>query len=177
MLSAKLPMRRARSNRRRCGTALRDAPGWRRKSALDQMFAPFDDLLADGIAEGRMLDVGCGTGSTTLALARRHAECVGIDPSGPMIAAARARLDREGAAARFIEADAQTHAFDAAGFDAVISRFGVMFFTDPVAAFANLRRATRPGGRLRFAAWRGAAENPFMTVAERAASPLLPEPG
>ena len=90
-----------------------------------------------------------------------------------MIAAARARLEREGVAARFIEADAQTYAFDVAGFDAVISRFGVMFFADPVAAFANLRHAARPGARLRFAAWRGAAENPFMTVAEHAAAPLI----
>jgi len=142
-------------------------------AALDQMFAPFNDLLADGVAGGRVLDVGCGTGSTTAALARRGAGCVGIDPSAPMLAAARARMVREGLSADFIQADAQTHMFAPEQFDAVISRFGVMFFADPMAAFVNLRRAVR--GRLRFAAWRAAAENPFLTMAECAAAPLLPD--
>jgi len=64
----------------------------------------------------------------------------------------------------------------AARFDAICSRFGVMFFSDPVAAFANLRRAARDDGRLRFIAWRGPADNPFMTTAERAARPLLDLP-
>lgn len=151
--------------------------GWvAAEAASDRMFAAFNDLLASDIA-GRVLDVGCGTGSTTLALAKRGAACTGIDPSAPMLAAARARMAREGAAAEFLQADAQTYdfavgAFAPRQFDAVISRFGVMFFADPVAAFANLRRAAR--GRLRFAAWRDAAENPFMIAAEEAARPLLP---
>ena len=141
------------------------------EAASDRMYAPFNDLLTSNIV-GQVLDVGCGTGSTTGALARRGADCTGIDPSAPMLAAARARMAREGAAADFIQADAQTYAFPATAYDAVISRFGVMFFADPVAAFANLRRATR--GVLRFTAWRDAAENPFMTAAEEAAQPLLP---
>jgi SAM-dependent methyltransferase len=146
--------------------------GWvAAEAASDRMFAAFNDLLASDIA-GRVLDVGCGTGSTTLALTKRGAYCTGIDPSAPMLAAARARMAREGAAAEFLQADAQTYAFAPQQFDAVISRFGVMFFADPVAAFANLRRAAR--GRLRFAAWRDAAENPFMIAAEEAARPLLP---
>jgi SAM-dependent methyltransferase len=91
-----------------------------------------------------------------------------------MITAARARALREGGPTRFLHADAASHVFSPADFDAVISRFGVMFFDDPVGAFAHLRRATRGGGRLRFIAWRGPAENPFLTAAERAASPLLP---
>lgn len=149
--------------------------GWvAAEAALDQMFAPFDPLLMDGIAAGHVLDVGCGTGSTTLALARAGADCVGIDPSAPMLAAAGARMSREGMAAEFIQADAQTYIFAPGKFDAVVSRFGVMFFADPVAAFINLRRATQRGGSLRFAAWRGAAENPFLTVAEHVANPLLP---
>jgi len=153
--------------------------GWvAAQTALDRMFAPFDgllvnDLLADDFA-GRVLDVGCGTGSTTLALARRGAQCVGIDPSLPMLAAARSRMAREGMAADFLPADAQTYPFAPGAFDAVVSRFGLMFFADPVAGFANLRRATRPDGRLRFAAWRRAEENPFMIAAEEAARPLLP---
>lgn len=152
--------------------------GWvAAEAASDRMYAAFNDLLgdglvADGIAAKHVLDVGCGTGSTMLALVRQGARCTGIDPSAPMLAAARARMAREGAAAEFIQADAQTYAFPAASYDAVISRFGVMFFADPVAAFANLRRAAR--GVLRFAAWRDAAENPFMTAAEEAARPLLP---
>ena len=125
----------------------------------------------------RVLDVGCGTGSTTLAVARRlgaKGRCIGIDISEPMIAAARARAEREGTPASFIRADAQTHAFEPASFDMIISRFGVMFFDDSVRAFANLRRAARDDAELRFIAWRSAAENPFMTTAERAAAPLLP---
>jgi SAM-dependent methyltransferase len=76
----------------------------------------------------------------------------------------------------FVEADAQTHAFEAARFDAVFSRFGVMFFADPKAAFANLRRALKPGGRLAFVCWRSPAENPVMVLPMQAALPLLPEP-
>jgi SAM-dependent methyltransferase len=91
-----------------------------------------------------------------------------------MIAAARARAEREGIPASFILADVQTHPFERASVDTIISRFGVMFFNDPVQAFANLRRAATDDGALHVIAWRSAAENPFMTTAERAAAPLLP---
>ncbi|MGF1627486.1 MAG: class I SAM-dependent methyltransferase [Alphaproteobacteria bacterium] len=150
------------------------------QAVLDRTLQPFEDLLVEplGARSGeRELDIGCGTGSTTLAAARRLGTagcCVGIDLSEPMIAAARARGDREGSPARFILADAQTHPFEATGFDRLISRFGVMFFDDPVRAFANLRRAAGPNAALQFVAWRSPAENPFMTTAERAAAPLLP---
>ncbi|MCY1020072.1 class I SAM-dependent methyltransferase [Pyxidicoccus sp. MSG2] len=147
---------------------------------LDPLFQPFEDLLVEAVSAesgGRVLDVGCGTGSTTLAVSRRlgaKGRCVGIDISEPMLAAARARAEREGTPASFIRANAQVHAFEPASFDLLISRFGVMFFDDPVRAFANLRRAARHGAELRFIAWRSPAENPFMTTAERAAAPLLP---
>jgi len=147
---------------------------------LDQMFKPFEGLLVEAVSAGsgsRVLDVGCGTGSTTLAVARllgTKGRCTGIDISDPMIAAARVRAERESTPTNFIRADAQTHAFEPASFDMIISRFGVMFFDDPVRAFANLRRAARDDAELRFIAWRSAAENPFMTTAERAAAPLLP---
>jgi ubiquinone/menaquinone biosynthesis C-methylase UbiE len=145
------------------------------EAAMDAMFAAFDELLLEGVAARHVLDVGCGTGSTLVAAALRlGADCAGIDPSAPMIAAARARVERCGVAARFVQGDAQTYPFDPGGFDLVLSRFGVMFFADPPVAFANLRRAAAPGGRLRFAAWRDAGENSFMTAAERAAAPLLP---
>lgn len=150
------------------------------QDALDAMFRPFEDLLVQAAAERgarSVLDIGCGTGGTTVALQRAlgdGAACVGIDVSAPMIAAARARAEREEAAATFVQADAQSYPFSSAGFDLLVSRFGVMFFDDFVEAFANLRRATKPGGELRFIAWRSPAENPFMTTAERAAAPLLP---
>lgn len=147
---------------------------------LDQVLKPFEDLLVEAIpagSGGRVLDVGCGTGAVTLATARRvgaQGWCVGVDISEPMIAAARARAERENTPASFILADAQTHAFGPATFDRIVSRFGVMFFDDAVQAFANLRQAARDGAELNFAAWRSAAENPFMTTAERVAAPLLP---
>jgi SAM-dependent methyltransferase len=126
----------------------------------------------------RVLDVGCGSGSTTLAVARRlrrKGRCTGVDISEPMLTLARARAEREQTPATFVLADAQTHPFEAASFDAIISRFGVMFFQDSVQAFANLRRAAKDEARLCFIAWRSSAENPFMTTAERAAAPLLPD--
>jgi ubiquinone/menaquinone biosynthesis C-methylase UbiE len=150
------------------------------QETLDRVLQPFEDLLVEAVATGpggRVLDVGCGTGSTTVAVARllgAQGRCTGIDISDPMIAAARERVEREGPPASFIHADAQIHEFEPASFDMIISRFGVMFFDDPVQAFANLRRAARKGAGIRFVCWRSAAENPFMTTAERAAAPLLP---
>ncbi|REE97427.1 class I SAM-dependent methyltransferase [Thermomonospora umbrina] len=159
----------------RAGNAWIDA-----QEVLDALFEPFANLLVEALPAGRggrVLDVGCGTGGTTVAAARRlgaEGRCVGVDLSDPMIAAARTRAERAGAPADFIRADAQTHAFEPASFDAVVSRFGVMFFDDSVQAFANLRRAAKDDARLRFIAWRSAEENPFMTTAERAAAPLMP---
>ncbi|GAA3227808.1 class I SAM-dependent methyltransferase [Dactylosporangium siamense] len=152
------------------------------QAMLDELFQPFEDLLVSEVAAvgaGSVLDVGCGTGSTTVAVARRLGEgkgkgCVGVDVAEPMVAAARARAERAGVPVTFVHADAQKHGFAPAGFDAVISRFGVMFFADPVRAFENLRRAAAPGAALRAVVWRGVAENPFMTTAERAAAPLVP---
>ncbi|MFY0570574.1 class I SAM-dependent methyltransferase [Archangium lansingense] len=147
---------------------------------LDQMFKPIEDLLVEAVLAGsrrQVLDVGCGTGSTTLAVARllgTKGRCTGIDISEPMITAAQARAEREGAPASFIRANAQNHAFEPASFDMIISRFGVMFFDDAVRAFANLRRAAKNDAEVRLVAWRSPSENPFMTTAERAAAPLLP---
>lgn len=146
---------------------------------LDDAFKPLENLLVEAVSAksgGRVLDVGCGTGGTSLAVARllgSKGRCIGIDISDPMIATARTRAEREGTTADFISADAQIHAFEPASFDMIISRFGVMFFDDSVEAFANLRRAARDDAELRFLAWRSPAENPFMTTAEHAAAPLL----
>ncbi|MCX4916638.1 class I SAM-dependent methyltransferase [Streptomyces sp. NBC_00687] len=151
------------------------------QDVVDALYRPLQDLLVEAVPEGRggrVLDVGCGTGGTTVALARRlgpAGTCVGVDISGPMLDAAGARAEREDVPVSFVRADAQDHAFEAGAFDAVVSRFGVMFFEDSVRAFANLRRAARAGAALRFIAWRDMEENPFMTTAERAAAPLLPD--
>jgi len=147
---------------------------------LDQLLQPFEDVLMEAVSadpRGWVLDVGCGTGSTTVAAARLLGEqgtCTGIDISEPMLEVARMRSERENLPTDFICADAQTYAFEPGSFEMIISRFGVMFFEDPTAAFANLRRAATDSARLCFIAWRGAADNPFMTTAERAAAPLLP---
>jgi SAM-dependent methyltransferase len=147
---------------------------------LDEVLKPFEDLLARVVATRsahHVLDVGCGTGGTTVTVARLlgvDSEVSGVDISEPMIGAARARAAQEGSTASFICADAQTHPFEPAMFDLIISRFGVMFFENSVCAFANLRRAATVGAELCLFAWRSAAENPFMTTAERAAAPLLP---
>lgn len=151
------------------------------QSVLDAAFRPFAERLVQEIADEPrfpVLDVGCGTGATTRAIARANgsqAAVVGIDVSAPMLAFARERALREGSPATFVEADAETHDFPAATFGTIVSRFGVMFFEDPVRAFSNLRRAAQDDARLVAFAWRAAAENPFMTTAERAAAPLLPE--
>jgi ubiquinone/menaquinone biosynthesis C-methylase UbiE len=155
--------------------------GWvEAQAALDRVLRPFEDLLVESVAVApgnRVLDVGCGTGSTTLAFARvvgANGRAVGVDISEPMLTMARERAERERAPATFVQADAQIHAFEPASFDAIVSRFGVMFFDDTARAFTNLRRAARAGAELRFVAWRSAADNPFMTAAERAVAPLLP---
>lgn len=139
---------------------------------LDSLYAPVGRALTAEVTGPAVLDVGCGTGATTVEIARKvKGRVVGVDISAPMIEAARGRGEDR---AEFVVADAQEHPFEER-FDTVMSRFGVMFFADPVRAFANLRRATRPAGSLRCVVWRSAEENPFMTTAERAAAPLLPD--
>ncbi|HEX4954652.1 MAG TPA: methyltransferase domain-containing protein [Thermoanaerobaculia bacterium] len=147
---------------------------------LDLTYKPMEVLLVDAVSEAsarRVVDVGCGTGATTVAVARRlgaDGSCLGIDLSEAMIDAARARAERDGVSATFLCSDAQTHVFEAATVDMIISRFGVMFFDDPIQAFANLRGTAANGAELRCIVWRSPADNPFMTAAERAAEPFLP---
>lgn len=151
------------------------------QSLLDTIMAPVADLLAERAVRAdthRVLDIGCGAGATTFVAARRLAaggSCVGLDISANLVEHAQRRAaEMKVSNVTFICADAQTHAFEPNAFDVVISRFGVMFFDDPVAAFVNIRRGVSRGGTLAFAAWRAAADNPFMTAAARAAAPFLP---
>jgi SAM-dependent methyltransferase len=121
-----------------------------------------------------VLDIGCGGGETALDLARAVAPdgtVVGIDLSAAVVAfAQRAAKGR----VRFIQADAQVFPFEPASFDAAFSRFGVMFFAVPTAAFINIRRSLRPNGRLAFACWRALVENPLDSLPLSAASAHLP---
>ncbi|MEU0116365.1 class I SAM-dependent methyltransferase [Streptomyces bobili] len=116
----------------------------------------FNQPLLDAAAisdTDSVLDIGCGAGRTTRLAARRAGlgRALGLDLSAPMLGKARESALREGVEnVSFVQGDAQVHPMEAEGFDAVISRYGMTFFTDPVAAFANLRRALRPGGRLAF---------------------------
>ena len=146
---------------------------------LDRLYQPISEAILAGVpvaADARVLDIGCGPGATTLEMARRLTDglCLGVDVSEPLLALAGRRARAEGLAnADFMLADAQTAVFDSP-FDALISRFGVMFFPDPEAAFANLRRALRPGGRLGFACWRGPDDNPLAGLPDAVARPLIP---
>lgn len=148
------------------------------QGVMDHMLKPFEDLLVTWTREranARVLDIGCGTGATTVAVERPQiaSEVVGIDISEPMLAAARERALREKSRATFICADVETHAFAPQSFDTLISRFGVMFFPDPIKAFRQLRGASSSGAEMKLVAWRGPTDNPFMTTAERAAAPAL----
>jgi len=128
-------------------------------------------LSAQPLEGERVLDVGCGSGDTTLALARLvgpEGRIVGVDISAPMLARARTRATPADWVS-FVEADASSCELAESEFDLIFSRFGVMFFDDPTAAFANLRKALRPSGRLAFVCWRTLAENAWARVPLEAA--------
>ena len=130
----------------------------------------FNEFLLEGAAIGRrdrVLDIGCGSGQTTRLAARRAVlgDATGVDLSAPMLARARALAAKEGLAnVTFEQGDAQVHPFPDAAYDVAVSRFGIMFFADPVAAFANIRRALRENGRLAFLAMAPLEENDIGTV-------------
>jgi SAM-dependent methyltransferase len=153
---------------------------------FDQRLRPLGDALINraGVRQGeRVIDVGCGTGATTIALAelvRPQGAVLALDLSEPMLALARRRCAERGLDhVRFVCADAQSHRFEPAH-DLLLSRFGVMFFSDPVAAFANLRTALRPGGRLGFVCWARLEANPWfalpLAVGVRRLGPVEPSP-
>lgn len=129
----------------------------------------------------RVLDVGCGNGQTSRACARLASAggVLGVDLSSSMLARARQLAGAEGLTnVNFERADAQVHPFVPAAFDVIVSRFGTMFFANPVAAFTNLARAIRPGGRITMVAWQGLAANEWLREirASLAAGRSLPTP-
>ncbi|MCA1749119.1 MAG: class I SAM-dependent methyltransferase [Parasphingopyxis sp.] len=150
-------------------------PKWvEHRARLDAMLAPVTALLVAAIDAGpgeRILDIGCGSGELAWLLAAKGAAVTGIDIAAPMVEAAR----RAGTgSAEFAVADASEFRAETP-FDAAVSRFGVMFFSDPVAAFANIRANLAPEGRLAFAFWQAPDRNLWAMVPAMAVRPLLPE--
>ena len=150
------------------------------QSVMDAMFEEIESRLAASAAQSgasRILDIGCGTGAVSLAAARAapSAHLTGIDISGPMLALARNRASATEIDVDFIKADAEIYDFSNNRFDLMISRFGVMFFANPVKAFSNLRSAVTDAASLHLYAWRSPADNPFMSAGTRAAAPFLDE--
>lgn len=137
----------------------------------DRQLAPFTQALlecADVDPHHVVLDIGCGCGATTLAVAGRAGSAVGVDLSRPLVDVARARaraLAIENV--DFVIADAQTHGFAEGAHDVVVSQFGVMFFDDPVSAFVNLRRSLAAGGHMAFVCWQGLPANEWLMVLGR----------
>ena len=150
---------------------------------LDVLMQGINERLVDrsnAAAGGRVLDVGCGAGATSIAIARAVGDTgnvVGVDISRALLRRAEERK-RDAALTQieFLPADAQTHQFELGGFDLIVSRFGTMFFADPVAAFGNVAVALRPGGRIVFISWADLASNPWFTVSRDAAVAVLGEP-
>ena len=156
-----------------------------RQAEQDVVLGPVADLLIDRAKPKpgeRVIDIGCGSGVTTIAFAKKVApsgHAFGVDISGPMLERARASAPKD-LPVDFALADATVYPFEPASFDLLASRFGVMFFADPVASFANMRKALRPTGRLAFACWREPRENPFFMAPLQAAYkhvPKLPQQG
>jgi SAM-dependent methyltransferase len=138
----------------------------------DRQLAPFTEALLNHVALGpndTVLDIGSGCGVTTLRAARSARAAVGVDISHPLAGVATDRARAAGIDnAEFVVADAQTHRFADGGFDVVISQFGSMFFDDPEGAYANLRRALAPRGRIAFITWQELEANEWLMVVGRA---------
>jgi SAM-dependent methyltransferase len=149
------------------------------QDALDAILAPTLALLLDraAVAAGeRVVDIGCGCGVSALELARKvqpGGRVLGVDVSAPMLARARQRASAD-LPLEFTLGDATVHAFEPGWADVIVSRFGVMFFADPVLAFRNMRTGLRTGGRLAFVCWREPARNAWRSLPLQEASRFVP---
>lgn len=152
-----------------------------RQDIWDIVLAPISAVLMKRAAVrpgDRVIDVGCGAGATTIDIAERvgpQGRVLGIDVSEPLLARAAERIP-EGMPVQLVRADATTYAFPRRGFDLLHSRLGVMFFAEPSRAFANMRKALRPGGRVVFSCFRHAQDNPFLMKVLPAVYSLVPAP-
>lgn len=143
------------------------------QASLDVMLSPVTAELkvrAASVAGQRVLDIGCGTGETCAIWLDAGAAVTGVDVSAPMLAVA---VERTGGRATLIEADAALWSGEVR-FDMAVSRFGVMFFDAPDAAFANIANNLRPGGRILFSCWRALSENQWVTTPMDAVADLIP---
>lgn len=133
-------------------------------------------MTAAGLAEAeKVLDVGCGTGPSIIAAAQvvgPSGQITGIDIAPPLLARAAERAPES---VKFIEADAGSYRFAEAEFDVVISNFGIMFFEDNLAAFSNLRKAVRPGGRFAATVWGPPSENPWFSMPRAILDEIIPD--
>jgi SAM-dependent methyltransferase len=151
-----------------------------RQAAQDILLGPVADILIDRakpVSGERVIDVGCGSGATAIAFGRKVApsgHVFGIDVSNPMLERARASAPKD-LPIDFVLADATVYPFDPQSVDLLASRFGVMFFADPVLSFTNMRKALRPSGRLAFACWREPRENPWMLAPLQAVYKHVPK--
>ncbi|OSQ51357.1 class I SAM-dependent methyltransferase [Marivita geojedonensis] len=147
--------------------------------ALDAAMAGMLDMMLDTaniVSTDRIIDIGCGTGASTLEASRRVPDGIGlgVDISEPLLARAASRAKEEGIQnASFLLADAQTHDFSRRPFDLLVSRLGMSFFSDTVAALGNLSQALNDNGRMVFVCWASVAENPWFSVPARAAEQRL----
>jgi ubiquinone/menaquinone biosynthesis C-methylase UbiE len=147
---------------------------------LDRQIAPIGRaaMAVAGFEPGQqVLDIGCGCGESSFEIAGRVApgRVDGVDISAMLLEIARSDAAAKGLSnVAFAQADAQIHAFAGATYDVAFSRFGVMFFEDPVAAFSNIRPALKPGGRLAFCCWRTPRENQWLSLPMQAVGHLLP---
>lgn len=148
---------------------------WAQEAArLDAMLAPIGETAVAALAPRageRVIDVGCGAGFTSRAMAALGATVTGVDVSAPLLGVAQAA----GGGPSYLEADAGADPLPGP-FDALFSRFGVMFFPDPPLAFAHLRAAMAPGARMAFVCWRTMLENDWAREPLAAALPHLTTP-
>jgi SAM-dependent methyltransferase len=159
----------------------REGEKWAREPGrIERLNGEFGSVMLDAAqlrAGELVLDVGCGTGATTVEAAARVAPrgtAVGIDFSRPLLAVARQRIEHAGHdKVDFIEADAQVYPFEEDAFDVIVSRFGTMFFEDPGAAFLNLARTVRPGGRMAIVCWQDVLLSEWTAVIGGAAATHL----
>lgn len=152
------------------------------QESMDKTLAGFGDLAIKALnleSGAHILDIGCGCGGTSLSLASANLQgtVTGVDISAPMLArSAQRKAELELDNVKFLQADAATYSFDSQYYDAVFSRFGVMFFDNPVNAFKNIRTGLKAGAKLSFVCWRPALENQWMMVPMMAALEHIERP-